>query len=397
MHPYLKTVFACAGLACVSVSALSAQAFEFEAKNIRSLRGTTFHAGQKTSIAYTVLSKEKLTAKNVRISVYLSRDAKITTSDHVLFRFEKTLKPVDLINELAFGLKIPETWPAGTSYIGVFVDDNQRFPERNENDNIDLFKCTVKALADLRVDATVKTNTPRAGDVWPVTVTVKNHGNVTVGNSFLPVTGLFLGTKAARDPADLFLGAAPMLIAPGKSVTVTLRPRLPAHLSGLKFLHVIADYDGKIPEYNETNNVRNLAPRIQPIARTAARVEFLPRHGTIARSVDSARVLASRGGKAGMSVVAPEFAFGDYLCLWSRKPILEFDAFTSLSLALLNGPIMPRWLGRLDQNGHAFPAIALPGMPRITTTIYTHALFRNVDRTRLRLTTNATRLSIVGL
>jgi len=333
-------------------------------------------------------------ARNVRWGVFVSPDNRITQGDALVASGATDLLTPFVTKTVTGTFDVPPSWIPGQQYVGLFVDYENNIRETNEGDNTKAIPFTIEAFPDL-VAEQLSVSGDIAGETIQVDFQVRNLGNQISGHpGFPPRVGVFLGTSTTHANADFYLGAFDVLLQPGDRRSFRLTSRIPAAIDGQYQVHVVADYQQRLTELNESNNHVRKGLIVRSVLPGKRLVEWLPRLQTMASAHDFASTLADSGGVADLAVVAPPFAHRRYLCLWSTTPTFGFDAATEIGLALVNTQIMPNWFGTLDARGIARASLQLPPLPGASGfSVYTHALLESADG-RLEFVPTSIRLQL---
>lgn len=224
-------------------------------------------AGGTISISDTVANLGATAAVGVRVGLYLSNDATITTSDRLLgFR---TLARVENGEQSSGGgsFTVPASTTAGTYWIGAIADDLGTIAERSETNNVRAAAQTLNVrpaqLPDLEpVSITASPLAVVAGGPIDVSDTVRNAGIVAAGAFQVAV---YLSRDSIVDTQDVLLGVRPVSsLAPGASSsagdTVAIPP---ATAAGTWYVGVVVDAQGQVGESDEADNTRVAANPVQ--------------------------------------------------------------------------------------------------------------------------------------
>lgn len=340
--------------------------------------------GQRVSFTATIHNNKLPTVRSTNWAVFLSTDSTISAGDSLRVSGTERNIPLGQRRQVTGSFTIPNSWKSGTTHAGFFVDYENRIRETNESDNTRSVTIATRAVPDLRIESSrILTSQPKAGQNIEVEVKVVNIGNGGAGNLLKPLrVGIFVGGVIFRRTSDILIGESTISVGPtfGR-VTTTIKGRLPSSFRGKVFVHSMVDCRLAYTEQSEANNTAVSPMTIEPRQHKAfATLEWLPRIDSIASSTQQAAARSTQGGAGDMVLFSPGTPNGRYLCVWSCTRSLAFDACTDLSLALLNGPIMPAWFGQLDAEGLARPRLVLPVIPRTTLKVYTHALAQPVSK-----------------
>jgi subtilase family serine protease len=214
--------------------------------------------GKSLTLAYQVKNIGKTGSATSTSGVYLSTDATITTSD--------TLLGTDAVAALLAGaaraeggtFNLPAGLAPGQYYVGVIADYNTKVAELNESNNTaSVTRITVGADFDI-VDSPTPTATLSAdGKSLTLSYQIKNVGPT---GSAASTSGIYLSNDATITTTDTLIGTdavAALLAGIARAEGGTFN--LPAGLApGQYYVGVIADYDKKVAELNETNNTASV-------------------------------------------------------------------------------------------------------------------------------------------
>lgn len=215
-------------------------------------------AGTTLSISDTVANQGTQASPSVRVGIYLSSDASITTSDRLLgFRTLPPLAP-GASSSAGGALTIPATVTAGAYHVGAIVDDLAALVEMSEANNTRVASSTVAisaaVLPDLEVvSISVAQSAAIAGQPIDVSDSVRNSGVAAAGAFQVAV---HLSQDATIDASDLVLGlrAVPSLAQGATSSandTLLLPPGLAA---GTWWIGARVDAQGDVSELDELDN-----------------------------------------------------------------------------------------------------------------------------------------------
>jgi subtilase family serine protease/V8-like Glu-specific endopeptidase len=334
-------------------------------------------AGNLVGVRSTTKNAGTATAPASANGYYLSTNSIISNSDTLLRSFTLPSLAVNASASNASTVRVPSNVRPGICYMGVLNDRTGSISELNELNNSRAARGICSGRPDLVVSAIVSSSRLVAGGIFSVRSTTKNQGTATASSS---TTGIMISTNTVISTSDDFVGSygTGTLIA-GASRTVTTRHAVPFCLrTGRYYVGGIADISRRISELSESNNTRSTAVSLTGYSGSGRYIQFVPRFGTMAQSTNFATYSSRTGGSANMCITAPRLRSYWYYCLWSGQSFpFRFDSLTSFSISLVNTPIFPRWLGRLNANGQGFPGFNAPrgaSIPRAFTA-YTHVVF----------------------
>jgi subtilase family serine protease len=168
--------------------------------------------------------------------------------------------------------------PSGAYYLLYVTDATaDRVFETSEANNVVAAPITI-GRADLTVSALTGPANPVPGAPVALTWTVANSGAGTAAGRYQSSGGdagrrwrdsIYLSRDAVLGPDDVLLGsrlqADGFTLAAGASYAATVATTLPASASGSYYLLAIADPGDRVPESDETDNVRAVAIAIAPL------------------------------------------------------------------------------------------------------------------------------------
>jgi subtilase family serine protease len=185
--------------------------------------------------------------------VYLSADPILDAADQALG--SRTVPGLAPYSEHAgqTAVTLPGTLN-GTFYLIALTNADTTVVEYDRTNNVSV-SGALTAGADLTVYLDVPAVASNVAAGAAVTVSDATHNGSSVGAA-PSVTRFYVSTDAVFDAADVVVGqrAVPALAAGADSVVQTTLT-LPATLAGTFYLIAVADADGTVPEYAESNNV----------------------------------------------------------------------------------------------------------------------------------------------
>lgn len=190
------------------------------------------------------------------VSLYLSSDATITTTDTLLTtRSVGILQPNDCDSTSSL-IDITPAIAAGNYYIGAIADSGSVVTESDENNNAttgNQITITTSTLPDITIDSIEGPKSARAGRTITITATITNQGGVSTSST----QGYYLSTDnvIVKDSADIFLGSAGITLAAGETRTVSYDFVIGGNVSGYYYVGGLADWVNFVAESDETNNV----------------------------------------------------------------------------------------------------------------------------------------------
>ncbi len=352
------------------------------------LQPTAFSASSTTFVANGVYTFRSTTRNNGNTTTptstngyYMSANSTITTSDRLLLSF--------LLGGIGRGasrthtanVRMPLNLAAGRCYPGVYVDRTRAIAETSETNNARAGRAsTCVGRPDLVISAlSASASFPAGGTVF-VRSTTRNVGTAVAGSS---LTGIYLSTNSTISTSDDYLGGyLTGTLGVGASRTVTTRHRLSyCRRSAVCYVGAFADSTRLRTEISESNNTRSLARRCIAYTGGGRYLNYLsPQQGNLqgATSYTTANIDTRRGGRMRICLTAPRDRNTWYLLVWSRSSgTFAFDGLSNLSIALLNTPIFPAWLGRTNASGSAIAGFSWPRGATFNVRAYTHSLWFN--------------------
>lgn len=253
------------GLGRLTVSApplsdLVASQFSFSPSAVQS--GT----GAAINIEDQVTNLGLATSSTVRVSVYLSSDAAITTNDVLLGFHELSPLSVGVGSSRSLSMPVPGGIAPGSYRVGLWVDDLNTEPELNEGNNLlvaggllDVLEGGVAApnLVTELMDPAASVAEP--GESFQVVTRVANAGDASCGAFRI---GIYLSTDETVTSSDTLLGDRLVPFGLGAafatvaSAPVAIPPGTP---EGEYTIGALADWQGVVSESDETDNSLNAA------------------------------------------------------------------------------------------------------------------------------------------
>ena len=146
----------------------------------------------------------------------------------------------------------------------------------------------------------------------------------------------------------------------------------------------------KVPE-GSTINALAVKRSILPYTGNGRQMNYISPRATTQRGAVSplSATFNSTGGIAGIALTAPQLPFNHYVLVWSASPVIfTFDAFSDVSLGLLNTPMFGSWLGTTDHEGRETATFRMPAGFNVNFTVRTHSFWftpwlQELRRTRI--------------
>ena len=211
-------------------------------------------AGESITLTDTVTNQGVGAAPSFSVSLYLSTDTTITTSDILVNSYSVTGLAAGASSTSSGSLIIPGGL-AGIYYYGAIADTGWNVRETNETNNSGAGNAVAVTGADLVMSSISGPTTTAIGKAITITDTVTNQG---IGASSHFEVYLYLSTDATITTADTYLGSRYIAnLAPGASNTASSSVTIPSSLAhGTYYYGAIADRGNDVGETNETNNAR---------------------------------------------------------------------------------------------------------------------------------------------
>ena len=232
---------------------------------------STINIGGQMTVSDTIANQGmSITSGNFISSIYLSTDAVITTAD----RF--------VTNRLIYSLRagaestadkvvtIPTSLDPGTYYVGVIADYTDRQPESDETNNALASAATIEVVRDIDLVPTsvvLSASTINTGEQMTVSSTIANQGTtITTSSTFY--NAIYLSTDAVITTADRYLSNRSIYnLGAGEESAGDKVVTIPSNLApGTYYVGVIADYNDRQPENDETNNAFVSAATIEVVS-----------------------------------------------------------------------------------------------------------------------------------
>jgi subtilase family serine protease len=209
--------------------------------------------GQTVPVTVTVRNVGPGSAPSSNLSVYLSRDAAVTTMDTRIGSVPTAPLAPGAEQTVTVNAAIPASLSPGSWVLGAIVDALSLVPEPNEANNALAGNTLVVSGSDLAIASVSGPTTGIRGQTVPVTVTIRNLGPGAAPSAYLYV---YLSRDSAITLFDTRIGwVVAGALAAGAEQTVTVNAAIPASLAtGTWYLGAIADALALIPEGSESNN-----------------------------------------------------------------------------------------------------------------------------------------------
>lgn len=220
------------------------------------------HSGETVTIRFTLRNQGDVAASDFYYDLALTDSNVPGSSDYNLgsFLFNDTLsagESVEISQDVTLPISAPGNW-----YVGVRVDSsNNIFEHAAEGNNAALSALTsipLPPLADLRVTDIVAPAQALAGQIVPITWTVKNQGTGSIAGGQWTDRIYLSSNDGASD--NIYVGDFTYEgdLAAGASVTRTQTITLPADQVGNYAVVVRTDIYGNVYEYDGESNNRTV-------------------------------------------------------------------------------------------------------------------------------------------
>ena len=217
--------------------------------------------GGTLSISDDVVNMGVADSAAVRVAVYLSTDASVTTNDILLGVHDLQALTVGAGAGANVDLPVPGGIAAGSYRVGLWVDDDQQQPEIDEGNNLIVSTTFLDVtgggaaapnLVSELIDPDASSAAP--GDSFQVVTRVAN-----VGDASTPLfrIGVYLSTDDTIDASDTRIGnrLVPFGLGAGFASVASAPANIPVNLAdGFYTLGVLADWEGVVAESDETDN-----------------------------------------------------------------------------------------------------------------------------------------------
>jgi subtilase family serine protease len=211
------------------------------------------NAGQQIAVAATVKNQGGCSSAGFYLTVYLSPDMTITTSDMAIGSIYVGSLPGGGQQGVSVNATLPATL-GGTYYLGAIADSSNAVAEVSESNNSFLSN-QIRISGggpDLVITSVSGPGNAIAGQQIAVTVTVKNQGNAN-SRSFYISLHLLPGPQFTPDALLIGSGYCPSM-GIGSEKIRTIYGTIPTTLTGTYYIGAIADNDAVVTESNENNN-----------------------------------------------------------------------------------------------------------------------------------------------
>ena len=225
---------------------------------------STLAPGTTLTVTGTVVNAGDTTAQSSWTHVYLSADARITTSDYLLASGIQT-SVLPLAGSYSFQVSriVPAWFADGQYFVGIICDVDNAVREGNEENNATPLGTVFVTPPDLTISAgAFSPSMLGPGTTLTVTGTVMNIGATTAPSSWAHV---YLSADALITTSDYLLasGIQTSVLPSSGSYPFRVSRIVPTSFpDGHYFVGIICDVDNAVSEANEQNNAIPLWPRV---------------------------------------------------------------------------------------------------------------------------------------
>ncbi|HEY5921606.1 MAG TPA: CARDB domain-containing protein, partial [Kofleriaceae bacterium] len=199
---------------------------------------------------------------------YLSTDATWDAADTYVGQVIRHNTPLaaSASYQVAVTMQMPKTYPAGAAHLILYTDQTAYISEYSEANNTRAIPVTI-TKPDFVVDAATSPTNAAAGELVPLTWTVRNAGTGTANgqwytngtDSYRWYDKVYLSTDATWDAADVYVGEIGRINAPiaaGATYTVNATLKFPTGMTNGSYqLLFIPDGNNDVGEISDGNNV----------------------------------------------------------------------------------------------------------------------------------------------
>ncbi|MEM7198605.1 MAG: CARDB domain-containing protein, partial [Pseudomonadota bacterium] len=244
-----------------------------------------------------------------KFGYYLSSDETITTSDTLIKTSHMRLQGT-VAEHKDVSFRLPDNLTAGVYYIGVIADMDNHIAETSTNNNtasaaFRVVDTAQAGTADITLgNLTIIPSSASPGDAVRITYGIANAG--TASASVNTQTGFYLSSDQTITTSDTFLGRESTKLGGGGRAQESDIVRLPSNLAqGTYYIGVIGDYNNRIAESDETNNIVSQAITITASATRDITISDLALSTTTAHAgaiIDASFTASTRGGAIAKTV-----------------------------------------------------------------------------------------------
>ena len=215
---------------------------------------TSAGLGEQITVMTTVKNQGTGDSGGFYVSIYLSTDPTINTSDRAITTFY--VSPLAAGAQRTYTAKplIPTVLSPGNYYLGAIADTGKQVGESNENNNsLAGNQISIVSKVDLVVTSISGPSSASPGQQVTFTTTVKNQGSAEAGQFYVTVY-LSMDPIITRDDIEIRSGFVPALAAGGQqtlTINATIFDSVPP---GSYYIGAIVDSRSNVAESNENNN-----------------------------------------------------------------------------------------------------------------------------------------------
>jgi subtilisin family serine protease len=208
--------------------------------------------GQSIAVTTKVKNQGNSDSGGFYVSIYLSTDSIIDTTDRALSTFYADT-PAGTEQSYTRNVSLPLVLVPGVYYLGAIADTGDRVAESNENNNsLTGNQISIASDIDLVTTSVEGPMSRSPGQQISITIGIKNQGSIGAGEFY--VAGYF-SIDSTITTGDIYLGSVYVNnLGAGVQQTVTLNTAIPTSLSGSYYIGAIADSRSSVMESNENNN-----------------------------------------------------------------------------------------------------------------------------------------------
>ncbi len=208
--------------------------------------------GQSIAVTTKVKNQGNSDSGAFYVSIYLSTDSIIDTTDRALLTFYAEV-PAGTEQSYTKNVALPLVLVPGSYYLGAIADTGNRVAETNENNNSGVGN-QINVVSDIDLVTTSVSGPLGGSPSQPISITIgiKNQGSIGAGEHY--VTAYF-SIDSTITVGDTELGSVYVNnLGAGAQQTVTLNTTIPTSLNGSYYIGAIADSRSRVSESNENNN-----------------------------------------------------------------------------------------------------------------------------------------------
>jgi subtilisin family serine protease len=208
--------------------------------------------GQSIAVTTKVKNQGNSDSGAFYVSIYLSTDSIIDTTDRALTTFYAEAA-AGTEQSYTKNVALPLILLPGSYYLGAIADTGNRVAEVNENNNSGVGnQINVVSDIDLVTTSVSGPSSGSPGQQISITIGIKNQGSMGAGESYVTV---YFSLDSTITMGDIELGSVYVNnLGGGAQQTVTLNTTIPTSLNGSYYIGAIADGRSDVAESNESNN-----------------------------------------------------------------------------------------------------------------------------------------------